>query len=123
VRLLLDAHVSARGVGRALIRNGHDVRALSEGAADEGLDDEEVLALATGEQRILVTHDVEDFPPILREWAAEGRSHAGIVLVHGIDHGEFGLVLDGARRLLDARPVQEDWIDVCDVLSRSRVES
>lgn len=122
MRLLLDAHVSARRVGRPLARKGHDVLALGEDAAHEGLDDEDVLALATGDQRILVTHDVEDFPPILREWAAEGRSHAGVILVHGIDHSEFGLVLVGVRKLLDARPVQEDWI-VCDVLSRNRVES
>jgi predicted nuclease of predicted toxin-antitoxin system len=118
VRLLLDAHVSARGVGRALIRNGHDVLALSEDAAHEGLDDEEVLALATGDQRILVTHDVEDFPPILREWAAGGRSHAGAILVHGIDHSEFGLVIAGIHRLLDERPTQQGWVGVSEVLTR-----
>jgi len=123
VRLLLDAHVSARGVGRRLARKGHDVQALSEDPEHEGLDDEEVLALATEQGRILVTHDVEDFPPILREWAAETRSHAGVVLVHGIDHSEFGLVIDGIQRLLADRPAQESWADVCEVLSRRRFES
>jgi predicted nuclease of predicted toxin-antitoxin system len=122
VRLLLDAHVSVRGVGRALIRDGHDVLALSEYAAHEGLDDEEVLALATAAERVLVTHDVEDFPPILREWGAEGRSHAGVILIHGIGHREFGVVLGGLRMLLNERDTQAAWIDVCEILSRGRLE-
>ena len=120
MRLLLDAHISARGVGRPLGRKGHDVLALSEDAAHEGLDDEEVLAVATAQRRILVTHDLEDFPPILREWAAEARSHAGVILVHGIDHAEFGLVIAGVVKLLTDRPSQEAWLDVCEALSRER---
>ena len=123
MRLLLHAHVSARGVGRPLIRNGHDVLALNEDLAHEGIADEDVLALATASGRILVTHDVEHFPPILREWAAEGRSHAGVILIHGIDHSEFGIVLDGLQMLFTARARQGAWIDVCEALSRGRFES
>jgi Domain of unknown function (DUF5615) len=122
VRLLLDAHVSVRGVGRALIRGGHDVLALNVDLAQEGIDDEDVLALATATGRILVTHDVEHFPPILREWAAEGRSHAGVILIHGVDHSEFGVVLDGLRMLLNKRDTQAAWIDVCEILTRGRLE-
>jgi hypothetical protein len=122
VRLLLDAHVSARGVGRSLARKGHDVLALSEHAAYEGLDDEDVLMLAAQDGRILVTHDIEDFPPILREWAAEGRSHAGVILVYGIRQHEFRAVIDGVSVLLAARPNQPDCIDVCEALSRDRLE-
>jgi Domain of unknown function (DUF5615) len=123
VRLLLDAHVSARGVARPLRRKGHDVVALSEDAAREGLDNEEALELATAERRILVTYDVEDFPPLLREWAAEGRTHSGVILVHGIGHGEFGAVTGGVTKLIAARPAQSDWTDVCEVLSRGRLAS
>jgi hypothetical protein len=123
VRLLLDAHVSARGVGRPLGRKGYDVLALSEDPARDGLDDEEVLALGAADGRILVTHDVEDFPPILREWAAEGRSHSGVILVYGIRHREFRAVVDGVSVLLAARPDQRKWIDVCEALSPSRFES
>ena len=60
---------------------------------------------------------------ILREWAADGRSHAGVVLVHGIDHSEFGLVAAGVAKLLAGRPTREAWVDVCEVLSRGRFES
>jgi hypothetical protein len=48
---LLDAHVSRPVVGRRSEANGHDVRALDQEPAFEGLDDDEVLALATSERR------------------------------------------------------------------------
>ncbi len=76
--------------------------------------------LAAEDRRILVTHDIEDFPPILREWAAEGRSHAGVILVYGIRQHEFGLLIDGLQELFGERPMQQDWADVSEVLSRSR---
>jgi predicted nuclease of predicted toxin-antitoxin system len=95
MRLLLDAHVSGPNVGRRLGRNGHDVRALDQEPDLEGLDDDQVLALASTEQRILVTHNVADFPRILREWASAQRVHAGIILVYGIDHSEFTLITGG----------------------------
>lgn len=118
MRLLLDAHISGSSVGTALRTRGHDVRALGEEPRSEGLGDEEVLALATSDSRVLVTHDVTDFPRILREWAEAGRSHAGVILVYGIEHDEFGVVIRGVTNLLTKRPHQRDWIDVAAVLSR-----
>jgi Domain of unknown function (DUF5615) len=118
VRLLLDAHVSGPRVGQQLEAAGHDVRALDQELELEGLDDEEVLVLATGEQRVLVTHNVSDFPRILREWASAGRSHAGVILVYGIDHSEFKLVASGVERWLELRPSQDDWLDYPAVLDR-----
>lgn len=97
---------------------GHDVRALDQEPESEGLDDEEVLALASEDGRILITHNVADFPTILREWAAGGRSHAGAMLVYGIGQAEFGFVLRGVERWLELRPRQEDWIDFAAVVDR-----
>jgi hypothetical protein len=114
VRLLLDAHVSGPNVGRRLEQKDHDVRALDQEPALEGLDDDEMLALATSEQRILVTH----FPRILREWAAAQRSHAGVILVYGIDHSEFALIARGIERWLELRPAQADWSDFPAILDR-----
>jgi predicted nuclease of predicted toxin-antitoxin system len=79
VRLLLDAHVSGPKVGRRLEENGYDVRARDQQPALEGLDDDDVLALAAPEHRIVVTHSVHDFPRILREWAAAQRAHTGVI--------------------------------------------
>jgi predicted nuclease of predicted toxin-antitoxin system len=118
VRLLLDAHVSGPNVGRRLQQNGHDMRALDQEPALEGLDDDDVLALAVAEQRILVTHNVADFPRILREWASAQRAHAGVILVSGIDHSEFALITRGIERWLQLRPAQADWSDFPAILDR-----
>lgn len=120
MRLLLDANVSGRRVASVLRDEGHDVRAVTEQTELEGLDDPDVLALAASEGRILVTFDVHDFAPVLREWATEGRSHGGCIIVYGIDPGEFGLLLRGLRAMLAQRPSQEDWTDFVHALTRGR---
>lgn len=118
MRLLLDAHVSGPRVGRRLQDEGHNVRALDQESALEGLDDDEVLALASDEQRILVTHNIRDFPDILREWAAAQRSHAGAILVYGIDHSEFELIVRGIERWFGLYPEPASWIDLAAILDR-----
>lgn len=118
MRLLLDAHVSGPRVGRRLQENRHDVRALDQQPALEGLDDEDVMALAAAEQRILVTHNIRDFPNILREWAAAQRSHAGAILVYGIDHSEFELIVRGIERWLEQYPEPGKWVELAVVLDR-----
>jgi len=97
---------------------GHDVRALDQEPALEGLDDEEVLALASEQERILVTHNIRDFPAILREWAAAQRGHAGAILVYGIDHSEFELIVRGIERWLEVYPQPASWSDLAVVLDR-----
>jgi hypothetical protein len=118
MRLLLDAHVSGPSVGGPLGDRGHDVRTLDQEPELEGLDDEDVLALVAEDGRILVTHNVADFPEILREWAAGGRSHAGVMLVYGVGHSEFGLIVRGIERWLELRPRQGDWLDFAGIVSR-----
>ena len=68
MRFLLDAHVSGPRVGQRLSAAGHEVRALDQERALEGLDDDEVLALAAAEERILVTHNIRDFRRARIEW-------------------------------------------------------
>jgi hypothetical protein len=94
------------------------VRALDQEPALEGLDDEDVLATAAGEQRILVTHNIHDFPSILREWAAAQRSHAGVILVYGIDHRQFDLIVRGIERCLELYPDPAGWRDLPLVVDR-----
>lgn len=119
MRLLLDAHLSGSRIGRELRRRGHDVRALTDESSGEGLEDAEVLALAVSERRVLVTHDVSDFPTLLRDWAGSGRSHGGVILVYGIRPDEFGVIAGGIDRLLQQRPRQNDWTDLVLALSRT----
>ncbi|MFL5954183.1 MAG: DUF5615 family PIN-like protein [Gaiellaceae bacterium] len=119
MRLLLDAHVSGRRVGEALRVHGHDVRALDGERELEGLPDDEVLALASADERILITHNIAHSPAILREWAEASRSHPGVILVYGIDPNEFDLVQQGVRHLLELRPSQNAWLDYPAILNRS----
>jgi predicted nuclease of predicted toxin-antitoxin system len=119
VRLLLDAHVSGPRVGALLRDRGHDVRALDQEPELEGLADDDVLTLATREERVLVTHNIRDFPEIARDWMEAQRSHAGVILVYGIDHREFQTIASGIQRWLDLYPSPVDWIDLAAVLDRA----
>jgi predicted nuclease of predicted toxin-antitoxin system len=109
VRLLLDAHLSPRRVAAALRELGHDVRAAGEERELDGRSDEDLLALAASEERVLVTCDVKDFGRIVRQWAAAERSHAGCAIIVGIDHREFGTIVSALLRELDTRPNPEAW--------------
>ncbi len=82
------------------------------------MDDDEVLSLASAEERILVTHNIRDFPAILREWAAAERSHAGVILVYGIDHREFDAIVRGIERCVEMYPQPATWRDLAVVVNR-----
>jgi len=118
VRVLLDAHVSGRRIGRALRRAGHDVLALDSDDALSRLPDGEVLALAAGDGRIVVTCNIGDFARLAREWAEAGRSHAGVILVPDPYVGP-GPVLARLEAAFVAHPVQTDWVDRVAFLARA----
>ena len=119
MRILLDAHISGRTVGKALTENGHNVRAIDSEPELEGLSDPEVLELATAEGRILVTANIRDFEPLLREWAGESHSHTGVILVPSSVRNEaFSALISGVEETL-ADTGQEDWIDRAAWLQRA----
>jgi hypothetical protein len=119
VRLLLDAHISARRIATPLREEGHDVRSVAEERELDGMADEQLLELAAGETRVMITFDVKDFAVIARRWAEADRPHAGLGIVVGIAHGDFGAVLDVLSRELSTRPKQTDWTDLTLFISRS----
>jgi hypothetical protein len=41
-----------------------------------------------------------------------------VILVYGIDHSEFALIVRGIERRLEMRPEQADWRDLPAVLDR-----
>lgn len=118
MRLFLDAHVSGRRIAEALRRGGHDVRAADEQRALDGTSDEELLELAATEGRIFVTFDVKDFARITRRWSEAGRHHAGCAMIVGIDHSEFGTIIEFIQRTLDAKPTQVEWAEYTCFVSR-----
>ena len=111
MRLFLDAHVSGQRMATALRKSGHDVRAADEDRDLDGMSDEDLLALATAEQRVLVTFNVADLPHIVRRWAEAGRGHTGCAIIVGIDHSEYGTIIRVVERVVDARPHPRDWRD------------
>jgi hypothetical protein len=111
MRILLDAHICGRTVGKALIERGHDVLALDSEVELEGLSDPEVLELGAAEGRVLVTANIRDFEPLLREWADESRPHAGVILVPpSVRNEAFGVLISGVQKTL-ADATWEVWTD------------
>ncbi len=85
----------------------------------DGAADEDLLALATEQGRVLVTFDVKDFPPIVQRWAEAQRSHAGCTLLVGIDHGELGTIIEAIHRQASLRKHSE-WADYVVFVGRAR---
>jgi hypothetical protein len=119
MKILLDAHISGRTVGKALIEGGHDVRALASEPELEGLSDPEVLELTAAVGRVHVTANIRDFEPLLREWAGQSRSHAGVILVPpSVRNEAFGILISGMEETLTDIG-QEDWVDRVEWLRRA----
>lgn len=80
-RRLLDEMLSPK-IGAALAAHGHDVAVVTQRPDLMALhDDEPILATAADEDRVIVTANIGDFAALDARWTAEGRAHAGIVLV------------------------------------------
>jgi predicted nuclease of predicted toxin-antitoxin system len=112
VRLLLDANLSPRRIGTVLEASGHDVLSLASDPALGALDDPEVLELAAGQRRILVTRNSRDFAPLLRQWAEAGRHHAGCILIWTLGHHEFGAIISEVQERFEERPDPDGWRDL-----------
>ena len=84
----------------------------------EGFSDPEVLEFAA-EDRVLVTANVRDFEPLLREWAGEGHSHAGVILVpRSVRDESFGVLILGVQKTI-ADTAQEEWVNRVEWLRRA----
>ena len=118
--LFLDAHISGPRIARALRERGHDVRAADEERALDGMEDEQLLELAADETRVMITFDVKDFTVIARRWAEAGKTHAGLGIVVGIDHGEFGVILNAISGEVVA---EREWSDLTLFITRRSITS
>lgn len=112
MRLLLDANLSPRRVAAPLRKAGHDVLALAEDPAFEGLSDPHVLELAASTGHVLITRNSRDFAPLAREWAEARRAHAGLILIWTLDHSQFAALVAGIERQLEIWPSQQQWRDL-----------
>ena len=81
VRFLADADLN-RAIVSGVLRREPAVDFLTAQAAGlRGMTDLEVLALAAGRQRVLVSHDVGTMPAHLRAFRSAGRYSSGVFLI------------------------------------------
>jgi hypothetical protein len=78
VRLCLDEHYASQ-IALDLRGLGHDVDCVKERPSLIGPADGELLAALTMERRALLTENVADFGPLIRQILAAGESHPGII--------------------------------------------
>jgi predicted nuclease of predicted toxin-antitoxin system len=80
VRAILDEHLSPQ-IAVLLRKAGYDVDAVAERDDLVGRSDRFILEVACGEDRAVVTNNVKDFRPLAAEWLAQGKPHAGLILL------------------------------------------
>ena len=79
IRLYLDEDSMDKALVQALRARGVDVTTALEAGMIER-DDQEHLAFATAQGRVLYSFNVGDFSRLHANYLAESKSHAGIVL-------------------------------------------
>ena len=80
MRAILDEQLSPQ-IAVLLRQAGHDVDAVADREDLVGRSDRIVLEVACGEGRAVMTNNVKDFRPLAAEWLAQGRVHAGLILL------------------------------------------
>jgi len=80
VKALLDEQLSPQ-IAELLRQAGYDVVAVAERDDLVGSIDRVVLEIAATEERAVITNNVKDFRPLAAERLAQGRTHAGLILL------------------------------------------
>lgn len=95
MRLLLDEMISPR-IARELRAGGYDVEAIAADRPElKATSEVEIVRRIHGEQRSIVTNNVNDFEPIHRRFMAQGEDHPGIVFTWdaGLPRNKAGIPL------------------------------
>jgi predicted nuclease of predicted toxin-antitoxin system len=80
VRALLDEQLSPQ-IAILLRQAGYDVDAVADREDLVGRNDRIIFEAACSEGRAVVTNNIKDFRPLAAEWLAQGRVHAGLILL------------------------------------------
>jgi hypothetical protein len=114
VRLLLDEHYSPK-IAIELRKRGHDVVSVTERDDLRGLGDRELWSFASAEGRVLMTENVADFMPLVREAAAQAERHFGVVFTspRSLPRGPrtIGVYIERLERFLRDRPADDALAD------------
>lgn len=119
LRYFLDEDLSFR-VAEGLRRSGVDALSVHEiERANRSIPDEEQLAFAASEGRVLVTYNRADFQALDGHWHAVGRNHAGIIWCS--ERTILRSAIGDLVRALEAVATQHASLDgLCLPLSRAR---
>jgi DNA helicase TIP49 (TBP-interacting protein) len=115
LRLLLDEHISLRvAVGIRLRDKKIVIRGMVEweNGSFLGQEDSACLREALVQKLTLVTYDRRTIPPLLKNWAEEGRQHGGVIFVDEktISQADIGGLIQSLDRLVkETRDL--DWTD------------
>jgi uncharacterized protein YbjT (DUF2867 family) len=111
VRLLLDEQISGK-VAERLRKRGHDVIAVTAEPALRGLSDPDIFDVAQQQARVIVTYNRADFEAIVRDYAATGRDHHGLVIVHPtrFPSWEFARLVEALAKQVDAFPPAGNFV-------------
>src|ERR1700727_500728 len=80
MRALVDEQLSAE-IARELRSRGHDVEAVTERPELVGAPDEQLMEQAMLENRAVITNNLRHFRPIAAQRLAQGKQHAGLILL------------------------------------------
>jgi predicted nuclease of predicted toxin-antitoxin system len=116
VRVLLDEQLSGL-IARMLRERGLDAQAVVERPDLLQAADREVMEAARREGRAVVTNNVKDFRPLAADRLADGRGHAGLILLRARRsraRGATGSLADAIETVMSAHPEgiasMEHWI-------------
>lgn len=111
MRLLLDEQISGK-VAERLREQGHDVLATTADPNLRGLSDPDLFEVAQEQGRTLVTYNRADFEAIVREFAAIGREHNGLVIVHPrrLQSREFSRLCKALAGLIESLPAGKSFV-------------
>ena len=115
LRLLLDEHISPRvAVGIRLRDKKIIIRGMVEweNGSFLGQEDSACLREAVVQKLTLVTYDRRTIPPLLKNWAEEGRQHGGVIFIDEktISQADIGGLIQSLDKLVkETRDL--DWTD------------
>ena len=80
MKALLDEQLSPQ-IAALLRQAGLDVEAVADRPDLIGRSDVLIFQVACSEGRAVVTNNIKDFRPLAAQWLAQGRIHAGLILL------------------------------------------
>lgn len=121
MKLCLDEHYAKQIAVELREDHNLDVRSVKERAELVALSDAELIAAMQGEQRALLTENVRDFAPLIRQLVAEGGSHHGVVYSSSASmprsRATIGVFVRALAELMNRYPGDRDFVDRVDWLS------